>query len=635
VSIDISIVIPTYKRRDRLRECLGSVFRQDYQPDKFEVVVVDDNSDYETERLLRGFKKTYPKLRFLAQNHKGPAAARNLGSKVSQGEIIGFVDDDCTVSADWVKLMVQEHREHPQIAAVGGATSLPGNKTSILVSQFLSTHSIETVINGKKEVIFFPTCNVSFKKRILDKYQFNEKFPLPGGEDLELFWRIFSSKERFIWKKNIQVTHYRQDSLGSFIRQAYSYGRGNFLTRHLHNNHPLLKELKTGKISFWTAALINILKIPRFSFLLGNMLIEEGGIRSISKKLSVYAYFTLHKIFYIVGNIAEFLGIKQGRLHKNLGYYIPELLIFDVTHACNLNCRICDIWKTSGSEANIDIGYVKKILSQAKGMNIREIALSGGETLLRKDVFDIFEYARQIKIKDLGVLTNGILIGNFIDRLNPYLKDNTVSLVISLDSLKPEAHNNIRNSENAWEKTVENLKMLSALKKEYPQINVNVITIILNSNLEELPDVAEFIKSLGVNSLQFQPFLPSNLRMAERKRSVFWVSDDRLPLLDKTIDKLIEFKSENSHFVKNSVKNLAGIKKYFRNKITSSEVKCCSAYKTVLISNQGECTTCFSSYGDIKRQDLNTILQSTAIIKARRMAVNCPGPCLLPCFCDR
>ncbi|MBP7088424.1 MAG: radical SAM protein [Candidatus Omnitrophica bacterium] len=313
---------------------------------------------------------------------------------------------------------------------------------------------------------------------------------------------------------------------------------------------------------------------------------------------------------------------------------VPKLLILDITHKCNLSCRICDIWQTAKKEEDIDISYIKKVLAEAKSLGIKEVALSGGESLLRKDIFEIFSSAQEIGIKHLGVLSNGILVLEYLDRLKPYLLDNTLSLVISLDSLNPDIHNHIRNSDSAWERTVKALNLLSSLKDKHPQLNFNVITIILKQNLEQLVELTKFIKSLRVNSLQFQALLPNNLCMKERKDSPFWVSSEYLGLLDETIDKLVAIKEKDPEFIKNSVKNLLLIKKYYRADLSSLDVECSSADKTILMSNEGRCTTCFSNFGDLKKENLSDILKSKERIEAQNKVKKCSWPCLLPCFCD-
>ncbi|MBZ9577966.1 glycosyltransferase [Patescibacteria group bacterium] len=633
--MELSIIIPAYNRKETLKRCLLSLDEQDYSKDKYEIIIVDDGSSDDIPQMIDALMQKYKNLRYIQQLHKGPACARNLGIKEAKGKIIGFTDDDCTLDRDWVKLMVESHKKNPEIITVGGLTETPYKKTSIMVGQFLSNGAIQTNLNKKKEIIFFPTCNVSFKRRIFDKYTFNERFSLPGGEDLEFFWRLFKHGHRFIWNKNIKVLHYRNDTLNSFIRQACIYGRGNLLTQCVHKDHPLLKELKTGKFSFWIAILINIIKIPRFSYSLGRRLIKESNVNDIHKKISIYSHFVLHKIFYIAGNVLEFIRISEKSLKREKKpFCIPRLLILDITHSCNLSCRICDIWKTANRDKDIPISYIKKILSQTKGVGIKEITLSGGEPLLRKDIFEILDYTKTLGIKNLGILSNGVVIEEYLKRLTPYLVDNTISPVISLDSVKPQIHNAIRNSDISWQKTVKGLELLAQLKKEYPRVNFNAIVVILNQNLEELLELTGLILSLGANSLQFQALLPNNLKMTQRNKSLFWIPKERFNMLDEIIDGLIEFKKENPCFVRNSIKNLSCIKKYFRGIITSEDVKCISAKYTILVSNQGESRTCFSSYGNIKKQDLEDILQSRQMIKARERVAKCSWPCLLPCFCD-
>jgi MoaA/NifB/PqqE/SkfB family radical SAM enzyme len=274
-------------------------------------------------------------------------------------------------------------------------------------------------------------------------------------------------------------------------------------------------------------------------------------------------------------------------------------------------------------------------LKEARDLHVPEIALSGGEPLLRRDISEIFEFARQIGIRDLGVLTNGLLIKDRMAFLMPYLLDETISLVVSLDSLRPDVHNLIRSNERAWEGTCAGLKELSALKVRYPQVHFSVITIVLDRNLEELGDIARYVRSLGADSIQFQPLLPNNLRMAQRKDSPFWIRGERQVLLDAKIEELVVFGENEPGFIRNSAVNLRLMKKYYRGGISSGDVRCSSAGKTVLLANQGVFTTCFSRYGDVATQTLAEVLRSEDIRKARRQLAQCSWPCLLPCFCDR
>ena len=640
--MDISIIIPTYNRKDRLRQCLRSIIEQDYPQDKFEIIVVDDGSNDGTQDLLKDLSEKHHNLRYFSQTHRGPAAARNIGIKKAEAEIIGFTDNDCILKNDWIKQMLSVHKLEEDVMVIGGLTKVDNRNIRALVSQFLSDGAIETNIDGTIRTIFFPTCNVSFKKKYLDE-EFNELFLLPAGEDLEFFWRLYKKGSKLDYKQNIEIFHNCNSSFKSFLKQAYMYGRGNYLVQHIHRDHPLLKEIKTeNNISFIFGLIINFIKIPRFSYLLGSRLIHKHNCLSFYDKFRTCFYFALHKIVYLIGNIAEHKRVnrivkqqlKDIAKGNNAILPKPQFIILDITHRCNIKCNICEIRK-DGQAEELVADEVKGLISQAIEWGVKEFVLSGGEPLIRDDIFEILDFVKEKKYH-IGVLTNGILLtGEFINKLLPYLISDALSLSISLDALTPSIHNDIRGADGCFEKTINGLKILSHLKKNYPNINFNVISIILNENLEELLPLADFLKSLDVNSIQFQPLLANNLIMKERStRAKYWIHPERLHILDQIIDDLVEFKRRNYQLVQNSESNLRLVKKYFRGFLKPSDINCLYATKTMLIANNGDVTTCFDCYGNIREKALQNIYISKRAEQARKRIRDCKSPCLLPCFCN-
>ena len=85
----ISVVIPSYNRKEFLKRSINSVNNQTIKP--FEIIVVDDGSFDGTEAMI---KRNYDFIKFIKQKNKGVSAARNLGIKVSSGEWICFLDSD-------------------------------------------------------------------------------------------------------------------------------------------------------------------------------------------------------------------------------------------------------------------------------------------------------------------------------------------------------------------------------------------------------------------------------------------------------------------------------------------------------------------------------------------------------------
>jgi len=87
--VTVSVIIPTYNRREFLREAIESVLAQSFRD--FELIVVDDGSRDGTYELVKGYGD---RVLYLWQPNRGPAAARNRGAEVARGYYLAFLDSD-------------------------------------------------------------------------------------------------------------------------------------------------------------------------------------------------------------------------------------------------------------------------------------------------------------------------------------------------------------------------------------------------------------------------------------------------------------------------------------------------------------------------------------------------------------
>jgi glycogen synthase len=125
----VSVIIPTYNRKDSLREILCSLAEQTYPHDRFEVIVVDDGSTDGTKQIEN---EIFPfALHYFWQTNHGDAAARNLGAKQSRADILVFLDDDIFVEPDYLRNLVCEHEIHQNTIVVGTAVLLPAETTPL------------------------------------------------------------------------------------------------------------------------------------------------------------------------------------------------------------------------------------------------------------------------------------------------------------------------------------------------------------------------------------------------------------------------------------------------------------------------------------------------------------------------
>ena len=98
----VSIIIPIYNEEKAIRECLNSLSRESYKD--LEVIVVDDGS---TDKTLSKSQLSNLKCQILRQKHQGPGAARNLGAKHAEGDILVFVDADMSFDKNFLKNLVK------------------------------------------------------------------------------------------------------------------------------------------------------------------------------------------------------------------------------------------------------------------------------------------------------------------------------------------------------------------------------------------------------------------------------------------------------------------------------------------------------------------------------------------------
>jgi glycosyltransferase involved in cell wall biosynthesis len=115
-----SVVICTYRRAAFLERALESVFAQDYPRDRFEIIVVDNDSPDETAAVVRAAAQRSPvPLSYHVEKQNGLSHARNLGVSVAGFEYVAFLDDDATACTGWLAAFNEVINEHHALV-VGG-----------------------------------------------------------------------------------------------------------------------------------------------------------------------------------------------------------------------------------------------------------------------------------------------------------------------------------------------------------------------------------------------------------------------------------------------------------------------------------------------------------------------------------
>ncbi|MEP0857704.1 glycosyltransferase family A protein [Trichocoleus sp. DQ-U1] len=111
----VSVIIPVYNGENFLSEVIFNVKNQEYQP--LEIIIVDDGSTDGTAEVAAQFKNS---IRYVYQDNSGPAAARNRGLSIAEGDAIAFLDVDDLWSEDKLKLQVGYLVDNPSVEIVQG-----------------------------------------------------------------------------------------------------------------------------------------------------------------------------------------------------------------------------------------------------------------------------------------------------------------------------------------------------------------------------------------------------------------------------------------------------------------------------------------------------------------------------------
>ena len=129
----ISVIIPTYNRKESLQRTLAALGRQTYPADRFEVIVVSDGSTDGTAEAVSA--ATYPyRLRFLEQANSGPSVARNYGARAACGEVLVYVDDDIEPIDAFLEVHARAHEADETLVLIGPQSMPPNERFPVWIA---------------------------------------------------------------------------------------------------------------------------------------------------------------------------------------------------------------------------------------------------------------------------------------------------------------------------------------------------------------------------------------------------------------------------------------------------------------------------------------------------------------------
>jgi GT2 family glycosyltransferase len=265
----LSIATCTKDRAQRLARLLGSLvpliatsrFRST------EVVVIDNASvDSATRDAVAGFAG----VRYVFEPRAGLDFARNAAMRHATGELLAFLDDDVVVDRDWLDGLFTAWQGCPDAGGFSGLV-LPYRLDTEAQVQFelrggfgrgfepkvFHAASADNPLHPVGAGVIGAGCNMAFDRSLLLSLGgFDEALdtgaPLPGGGDLDIFYRVLRSGRPIVYEPRYAVYHEHRETLPQLRRQYWSWGLGfmAFLAKSRRSD-PTLRRKQSAILRWW------------------------------------------------------------------------------------------------------------------------------------------------------------------------------------------------------------------------------------------------------------------------------------------------------------------------------------------------------------------------------------------------
>jgi poly-beta-1,6-N-acetyl-D-glucosamine synthase len=304
----LSVIVACRNEEKNLPEILGSLARQDFPGDHFEVIIIDDNSTDGTYLIASSFQGI-KNLKVLMNNAKGKKAAIRLGVTLAAGDHIVTTDADCMMGREWLRSIssfFDEKRPDMIICPV----ALAGGDVFFQKFQeleFLSLQGITagTAISG--DPVMCNGANLAFSKKTYLENQANIHDEIPSGDDVFLLHAVKGNHtSKIMWMESSEalvITKTAPD-LETFFRQ-----RARWISKAGAYNDKFTRVL--GIVTFVTILLeISLLTIGVFS----------------------PEYILIFLAGFILKSIPDFLILKNTTRRYNqaelMRWFLPSQLVY-------------------------------------------------------------------------------------------------------------------------------------------------------------------------------------------------------------------------------------------------------------------------------------------------------------------
>jgi MoaA/NifB/PqqE/SkfB family radical SAM enzyme len=313
--------------------------------------------------------------------------------------------------------------------------------------------------------------------------------------------------------------------------------------------------------------------------------------------------------------------------------FVLPLLIFYPTGRCNSRCISCDWWKQNGAD-DLSLDEIATLASALPALGTRLVVFSGGEPLLRPEVFGAAERFRAQGIT-LHLLTSGVLLERFAERVGEHF----ARVCVSLDATSARLYEQIRG--------VDALAIVrrgvAKLQRVAPGVPVTARATLHRANFTELPRLIDEAKAMALDGISFLPADVSSLGFGREERpdaSTLALGREDIAAFEETVERTIAVyhRDFDSGFVAESPDKLRRLPRYYAALTGDApfpEVSCNAPWVSVVIEANGSVRPCFfhDSIGNIRHAPIQSIVAEN--LRAFRQSFDVhANPVCARCVCS-
>jgi glycosyltransferase involved in cell wall biosynthesis len=235
----ISVVVPVYNAEGLVEHCMRALMAQDYPAERYEVLLVDNDS---TDASAAAVRRHAPRVRLLTESKRGAYACRNRGVRESSGEIVAFTDADCAPARDWLRAIASELAD-PAVGVLIGRTVVGGSasRNLQLLDGYEHAKNQYALSSGVKHMYYGRTNNMAMRRTLLERFPFVER--RRGGDTIFVRQVVDAcSCETVRYAPAMRVDHLEIRTALGVLRKHFIYGRSRRLYKHISRTRPLTRD---------------------------------------------------------------------------------------------------------------------------------------------------------------------------------------------------------------------------------------------------------------------------------------------------------------------------------------------------------------------------------------------------------